>query len=453
MLKPEEVMVPNLGPREQSSPLWAHTDPGNGHGRFVSDNDGVPLQVEVRQHRLEPAEVIFEKAGPRKKIYFDPSRTKAAIVTCGGLCPGLNKVIRSTFFELYHGYGVRDVLGIRFGYQGMSPAATHEPIPLTHSLVSDIHKQGGTILGSSRGPVDPKLQVDFLEARRINVLFCIGGDGTQRGALAIHKEAQRRGYPLAVVGIPKTIDNDIQYVWRTFGYFTALDRARSVIESAHNEARSAVNGIGLVKLMGRHAGFVAAGAALASGEVNFTLIPEVPFALDGPDGFLAVLKRRMLDRGHAVVVVAEGAGQYLFDTAEAERDASGNLKLQDIGVYLKDRINEYFYAEKLPVNLKYIDPSYAIRSCPANTEDALLCDQYARHAVHAAMAGKSAIVIGLWYNVFIHVPIAVAVKEPRHVDPHGELWTSVLAATGQPATFGIPIPEPKTEAEKSMVEL
>jgi 6-phosphofructokinase 1 len=379
--------------------------------------------------------LAFERAGPREHIYFDPGSTRAAIVTCGGLCPGLNNVVRSLYLQLRENYGVAEILGIRDGYQGLNPAVGKPPVRLTLEFVDTIHKLGGTILGTSRGAQEASVVVDFLSAERIDMLFCVGGDGTQRGAHSIASEAARRGYPLAVVGIPKTIDNDLNYVWRSFGHITALEKAREVLDGAHAEASGVHNGISLVKLMGRDAGFIAAGASVASQEVDFTLIPEIPFKLEGDNGFLPCLRRRILAREHAVVVVAEGAGQDLMPAEPVSRDASGNVKPRDIGVFLREAILSYFRAEQIPVQVRYFDPSYIIRSAPANTGDSLLCDQLARHAVHAAMAGKTDLLIGFWYNVFIHVPIELAVAQKRYLDTEGELWMAVLSATGQPARF------------------
>jgi 6-phosphofructokinase 1 len=359
----------------------------------VDENVRVPEHI-VRTLE-EPAKegLLFELAGPRKKLFFDPEHTRAGIVTCGGLCPGLNDVIRSLFLELHHAYGVKEVLGFQEGYKGLDPVRGREPIILTSSIVDDIHKEGGTILNTSRGPVDMSLAVDNLIKRGINILFTVGGDGTQRGGVALFQEAQKRGYPISVVGIPKTIDNDVAYVSRTFGYLTAVEEAMKVLERAHTEAHSVENGISLVKLMGRNAGFIAAGATVASQEVNFTLVPEVPFKLDGPKGFLEALKLRILDRSHALIVVAEGAGQELLEQDEVVRDASGNIKTGDIGPFLRQKIESYFKEQKIPMVMRYIDPSYLIRSSPANAEDSILCDLYARHAVHAAMAGKTGVVI------------------------------------------------------------
>ena len=353
-------------------------------------------------------------------------------MTCGGLCPGLNNVIRSLFLELHYGYGVAEVFGFRDGYSGLDPKCGVEPVKITPEFVDHIHQHGGTVLGTSRGPVDVGRAVDNLIARGVNILFAIGGDGTQRGANDIYQEARRRGHPLAVVGVPKTIDNDVGFVSRTFGFFSAVEEAKRVLDCAHTEARSVRGGIGVVKLMGRHAGFVTAGAVVASQDVNFALIPEVPFKLEG---FLLALKQRMAHKSHAVIAVAEGAGQHLLDTDKTERDASGNVKLKDIGPFLCEEIKSYFKTEGVTVVIRYFDPSYQIRSRPANSEDALLCDLFARHAVHAAMAGKTGVVIGFLHERFIHVPIELLATHTKRLDPASGWWRSVLAATGQPAQF------------------
>jgi 6-phosphofructokinase 1 len=407
-----------------------------------------PLARTIRDGLLVPEHIVrdpadadaapgtwFELAGPRARLFHDPASTRAGVVTCGGLCPGLNDVIRSVFLELRHGYGVEDVIGFRGGYQGLDPANGLEPVVLTHALVETIHQQGGTILGTSRGPVDIGRAVDALIARRINVLLTIGGDGTQRGGNALFAEASRRGHALSVVGIPKTIDNDVAFVTRSFGFLTAVEEAARVLDRAHTEARSVQNGLALVKVMGRHAGFIALGATVASQDVNVTLIPEVPFALEGPGGLLAHLERRMRERGHALVVVAEGAGQDLLAREASGRDASGNLKLADIGPILRGRIEAHFAAAGVPLVMRYIDPSYLVRSSAANAADSILCDQFARLAVHAAMAGRTGVVIGHLHDLFVHVPIDLLTSRTKRVEPDGLAWRAVLAATGQPERF------------------
>ncbi len=399
---------------------------------FIPEGTRIRLDVEVSPDE-QPGEGLFlEKAGPREKIFFEPSQTTAAIVTCGGLSPGLNNVIRSIFYSLHYNYRVPRVLGVLNGYMGMTPGAGLEPIELTHDAVEDIDKIGGTILGSSRGHQDPCVMVDFLISHGINLIFCVGGDGTQRGAEALAREVSARGKAISVVGVPKTIDNDIHFVWQSFGYATALERASDVIKGAHVEARCAMNGIGLVKLMGRDAGFIASGATLASQEVNFVLVPEVDFPLEGTGGFLDALERRIQHNKHAVIVVAEGAGQHLFKATSDACDASGNIKYEDIGPFLKRRIIDYFERKGTPVTLKYLDPSYYIRSVPANTPDRILADLMGRHAVHAAMAGKTGLLIGYMHNQFVHVPICTAVREKKRLDVHGDTWESVLGVTRQP---------------------
>ncbi|MFI5459499.1 MAG: ATP-dependent 6-phosphofructokinase [Isosphaerales bacterium] len=430
------VIPARLGEPRFDSPLRLDAEPGRGRGRFVPDGARIRHVVEVDTDCPLREELLFEKAGPRRRIFFDPAHTRVAIVTCGGLCPGINSVIRSLFLELNFHYGVQEVLGLRNGYRGLNPAAGLPPIVLTRGFVSEIHKEGGTMLGTSRGQQDVGVMVDFLEQQRIDVLFCVGGDGTHRGAHAISEEIGRRRRPIAVVGVPKTIDNDIDYCDWTFGYLTAVDVARGVIHLAHTEARSTARGVGLVKLMGRYSGYIACMATRASQEVNFVLIPEAPFELHGEDGFLAALERRIDDRDHAVVVVAEGAGQHLFETDDSTSvDASGNLRLHDIGQRLRQEILDYFAVRGCPVDLKYIDPSYIIRSVPPTTADQLLCDDLARRAVHAAMSGRTDMMISALNHAFIHVPISMVCVGRRQVDLESELWSSVLAATGQPPRF------------------
>jgi 6-phosphofructokinase 1 len=428
-MQQSQFAVSTLGPARIKSPLPLSTTKGDGVGDFVLDDARVFVEPCFRAGE-SPCPLALELAGPRETIYFDPRQTKAAIVTCGGLCPGINNVIRTAVFELMHNYGVPEVLGIRYGYQGLNPKEGRPPISLMPELVEGIHQQGGTILGTSRGPQDPATSIAFLESLGVNILLCIGGDGTQRGAHAIAQEAARRSANLAVVGIPKTIDNDVKFCFTTFGFFTAVAEAKQVIDRAHVEARSAINGVGLVKLMGREAGFIAASATLASGEANFCFVPEVPLVMDGPHGFLPRLKRRLAAREHAVVVVAEGAGQHLL-AKQTERDASGNKKLADVGVFLKDAIEAYMKAERVQVSVKYFDPSYYIRSLPASPVDSLMCERFGRAAVHAAMAGKTDVLIGLWNSYAVNVPMPISAGAMKRLDPENELWMSVLALTGQ----------------------
>jgi 6-phosphofructokinase 1 len=400
--------------------------------QFVNDEEHVLYHGKLREIEtlLDAGKTppYFEMAGPREKIFFDPSKLKCGIVTCGGLCPGVNDVIRAIVLGLFHHYGVEMVFGFRYGFEGLSSRHGHTPLELTPEVVEDIHKKGGTILGSSRGPQDVSDMVDTLERMNVGLLFAIGGDGTLRGVQAISEEIEGRGLKIGVIGIPKTIDNDISYVQLSFGFETAVSESRTAIYSAHTEATGARNGIGLVKLMGRHSGFIAAYASLANNDVNFCLIPEVRFALEA---FLEDIKKRLENRGHAVVVVGEGAGQDLMEATGGE-DASGNIRLGDIGLFLKDQINSYFKKTGIEVTLKYIDPSYTIRSMPSNPRDSAFCLLLGHNAVHAGMAGRTNMVVGFWKNEHTHVPIPLAVSRPKQIDPNGRLWSNVLSCTGQP---------------------
>jgi 6-phosphofructokinase 1 len=420
--------------------------------RFVGEADKVLVDDYVSQLGTVcyPQELpAFELAGPRDRVFFDPRTTRAGIVTCGGLCPGLNNVVRGLVLELCVNYGVRRVLGFRYGYEGLISRLKHEPLLLTPADVENIHHQGGTLLGSSRGSQDPVEVVDNLEALGLDILFVIGGDGTIRGALQIADEIERRKLKIAVVGVPKTIDNDIHFIDRSFGFESAYAAAVDVIRSARVEARGAKNGIGLVKVMGRHSGFVACHAALASTDVDLVLIPEVPFSLEGPAGVCAYVERLLVRQGHAVIVVAEGAAQDLLSaatgkaegTSDAPRtDRSGNVRLDDVGVFLRDRLNSHFDATRADVTLKYIDPSYTIRSVPASPVDSVYCWNMARNAVHAAMAGNTRVLIGRWHGHLVHVPMQLAIRSRKRVAPTDELWMSVIEATGQPRAFVEEVP-------------
>ena len=425
-----DFRIQELGPRRVESPYKVR--------RYIDDSertlyDTVLPSADTTGTSSPPHEPLsFELAGPRKLVYFDPTKTRCGIVTCGGLCPGLNDVVRAISMQLRYCYGVKTVYGFRYGFEGLIPRYGHELVTLDPDTVSQIHQYGGTILASSRGPQDPAEMVDALERLNIQVLFCIGGDGTFRGALAINEEIQRRRLKIGVVAVPKTIDNDVPFTSRTFGFETSYAIAAEAIKGAHVEATGAYNGIGLLKLMGRHAGFIAAHAVLANRDANFVLVPEVEFELGGGNGFLAHLYRRLRARHHAVVVVAEGAGQLLFEEDESGTDPSGNARFKDIGVLLRDRISEYLRLMDLPFTLKYIDPSYLIRSAPAAPNDSLFAGILGQMAAHAAMAGKTAVFVGYWNNQFTHVPIATAVSSTKRLDPHGNFWQSVIECTGQP---------------------
>ena len=374
---------------------------------------------------------FLEKAGPREKIFFDTSKLNCAIVTCGGLCPGLNAIIRSVVLELHYNYEVRKIFGIRYGLQGFIPGYGHDFMELTPEAVTDIHAQGGSILGSSRGPQDMDAIVDCLEVNNINVLFIVGGDGTLTAAHLIAAKVLERKLKISVVGIPKTIDNDIYMLDRSFGFDTAVEIASLAIQSAHNESKGYPNGIGLIKLMGRNSGFIAATATVAQQDVNFLLVPEIDFDMEGRNGLLEQLEQRLAARHHAVIVVAEGAGQKFFEPGGSIKDASGNVKLNDIGLLLRQEIEQYFKAKQIDINLKYIDPSYIIRSLAPNANDRVFCNYLGRNAVHAAMTGRTDMVVGYSNGKFVHVPLEIVAGKRKRIDPHGELWRSALETTGQ----------------------
>ena len=428
MVQKSDFKISTLGECTIPSPIPDMT--------FVDDsecvsycNNAAELSSVIASGKEIPA---FEKAGPRRMIYHNPAWSRAAILTAGGLCPGLNEVIKFLTISLTRDYGVNDIYGIRYGYRGLNPAYNLSPVRLTPDVVDDIHDKGGSILGSSRGSEDVSLIVDSLKQLVINLLFCIGGDGTSRCAHDIAGEITKRQLPISVVAIPKTIDNDISFIDKTFGFSTAVRTAGEFVSGAHNEAQGAYNGLALIKVMGRDSGFIAAYTTLANPYINYCLIPEEPFSLDGSDGSKALLPNlmeRMNKKHHAVIIVAEGAGQNLFASKERQKDASGNILHKDIGILLKEEICRYFKEKKVELNLKYFDLGYTIRSVRAEGEDAVFCALLAQSAAHVAMAGKTDVMVGHWAGAFTHVPIALATRERKKLDLHTPLWNCVQSLT------------------------
>ncbi|WP_435062080.1 ATP-dependent 6-phosphofructokinase [Amycolatopsis thermoflava] len=442
----DDLRVRLLGECRYDSPFAEVLSTKRTSPHYVAEGDRVLLEDTVAmlaEHSLPSVQApSFEAAGPRRKIYFDPARVTAGIVTCGGLCPGLNNVIRGLVQELSVHYRVKRIVGFRNGLQGLTAAHRDDTVELTPEVVRDIHNLGGTILGSSRGGQDADEMVETLALHGVDVMFVIGGDGGMRAATFLSGAIRARGLDIAVIGVPKTIDNDLPFTDQSFGFQSAFARATDFISAVSVEAAASPNGVGIVKLMGRHSGFIAAYAALAANSADVVLIPEVPFALDGDGGLLAHVERLVRAKGFAVVVVAEGAGQDLFDAHGLPQlngrgtDASGNVKLGNIGELLRTSIEAHLTAAGLAPTMRYIDPSYAIRSIPANAYDSVYCLRLAHAAVHAAMAGRTEAAVARWRRRFVHVPFSLMTRRRNQVDPDGDLWMSVLETTCQPAEFG-----------------
>ncbi|HJO94400.1 MAG TPA: ATP-dependent 6-phosphofructokinase [Victivallales bacterium] len=424
--------VKRLGKAKLLSPLSDIENLELKKSYYIRDNKDRVRFDSLVNIKEEPNVISFEKAGPRSKIYHDPNRTKAGIITCGGLCPGLNDVIRSIVKELEIWYKVKKVWGFRFGYQGLAQNPEYPPVLLSPDEVEDIHTRGGTILGSSRGnpPIDEMIQ--SLEDKGINILFCIGGDGTLKGAHALAEEIEKRGLEISIIGIPKTVDNDIPFVEKSFGFQTAVEEASKALDCVHVEATCTPHGIGIVKLMGRDAGFITAYATRSSGSVDFCLIPEMNFSLAEKGGLYDEVREVLAEKGHAVIAVAEGAGQNIIGIQDSTDD-SGNVKFNDIGRYIRDDLGRHF-ADKwdMKVNIKYISPSYQIRSVPANSQDSIFCADLARFAVDAGMAGKTDMMVGHWKGEFTNVPLSATLNIKRRMRKDHRGWLSVLASTGQP---------------------
>ncbi|XP_042437429.1 ATP-dependent 6-phosphofructokinase 6-like [Zingiber officinale] len=399
---------------------------------FVNADDTVPEKVVAQ--KSSPRGIHFRRAGPRQRVYFESEDVYACIVTCGGLCPGLNTVIRELVCGLSYMYGVKKIVGIQGGYRGFYARNT---MPLTPKIVNDIHKRGGTVLGTSRGGHDAMKIVDNIQDRGINQVYIIGGDGTQKGASLIFEEIRKRNLQVAVAGIPKTIDNDIMVIDKSFGFDTAVEEAQRAINAAHVEAESVENGIGVVKFMGRHSGFIAMYATLASRDVDCCLIPESPFYLEGKGGLFEYIEKRLKDNGHMVIVVAEGAGQELVAESiqpTGHEDASGNKLLLDIGLWLSQKIKGYFTSnQKMVINLKYIDPTYMIRAIPSIASDNVYCTLLAQSAVHGAMAGYTGFTTGLVNGRHTYIPFHRVTQKRNKVVITDRMWARLLSSTNQPS--------------------
>lgn len=427
--------IETLGECKIPSPIPYSNVMGDSIANYVRDEEKILYDIDLIPGKT-PEDLtsggLLEKAGPREKIYFSPMHCHAAIVTAGGLCPGLNDVIRAVVRTLWYRYNVKRITGISYGFKGFLPEYNVPTMELNPDNVDDIHNLGGTILGSSRGNGKRVEEiVDSLERMNINILFIIGGDGTQRASNDIGDEILKRRLKISVVGVPKTIDNDLLFTERTFGFETAVAKAVEALTAAHVEAKSANHGIGLVKVMGRDSGFIAASTALSSNDANFVLVPEVPFELGGKNGLLCHLKERLIRRGHAVILVAEGAGLDLMPESK-KTDASGNKLPGDIGTFLRDEIKKYFKDIDMDIGLKYIDPSYIIRAAVSLPSDSLYCARLGASAVHAAMAGKTKCLVTLWNTHFVHLPISLVVRGRKKLNPESSLWRDVQESTRQP---------------------
>ncbi|KAJ7526003.1 hypothetical protein O6H91_17G077200 [Diphasiastrum complanatum] len=403
------------------------------NGFFVHDTDMVARQVAIdTSDPTSQTHAYFPRAGPRERVIYKPEDVKAAIVTCGGLCPGMNAVIRELVIGLWYQYGVRDVQGIQAGYRGFY---SMEWVPLSPKVVDHWHKIGGTVLGTSRGGFDLEKIISSIEKSCCNVIFIIGGDGTLRGALKIMDEVTRKGLRVTIACIPKTVDNDVGIIDRSFGFQTAVEAAQAAINAAHVEAESTPNGVGLVKLMGRYSGHIALDATLSSRDVDCCLIPEVPFFLHGEGGLLEFMEQRLKANGHAVIVMAEGAGQDLIPReGENSIDDSGNVANLDIGPWLSKQLKQW-WKEKYPDRLftvKYIDPTYMVRAIPSNATDTIYCTLLAHSTIHGAMAGYTGFVGGVVNGNYCYIPLDQVAQAKHFVNVNDHTWAWVRSVSNQP---------------------
>lgn len=416
------------------------------HEKHVNKHVNPMYEVWPKMNFLNPDELVMghiilndSKAGSRRqeiangcvranaceKIWWDPADVRAAIVTCGGLCPGLNSIIREVTMCLWHQYGVRHITGIQFGYNGLSNPELYAPKHLGPKAVREIHMKGGSVLKAGRGGLEAERICDNLEKMGVNMLFVVGGDGTQAAGNLLYEEARRRNLQLSIVGVPKSIDNDILFFDKTFGFDTAVSAACNVIRNGWVEATSCEKGVGIVKLMGRDAGFVCMDAALSSTIVDLCLIPEVSVKMeDIMDHIDETLQRK----NFMVIAVAEGAGQEHVATGKV--DATGHTIYGDIGTHLRDSVNKHL--KPSGGRCFYIDPSYIIRSVPIDPNDHVYCSRLARDAVHSAMRGYTGVVVGPIHNVICMIPMQLIASGKRHVPTKSSNWQACVQVCNMP---------------------
>ena len=364
-------------------------------------------------------ENYFVRAGPRKEIAWDPIHTKVAIVTCGGLCPGLNTVIRELYITLHHKYGVKFVYGVKNGYKGFY---SDNLVRLDDDIIRDIHHKGGSILGTSRGGTDVKKIVDSIAHRGISHLYAIGGNGTQKGLFEINKEIKKRGLCVSVVGIPKTIDNDLCIIDKSFGFDTSVQEAQRAIQAAKVEIEAFNNAVGIVKVMGRNSGFIAMYSSLASKDVDCCLIPEIPFDIEYDHGVLHYIKECLHKKDKILIVVSEGAGQHYINDPV-------NKNLNDFGIWLCEVVRS-----NVPnVCIKYIDPTYTIRAITPNASDSIYCTILAQSAVHGAFCGYTNFIVGPVNGKHAYIPLQMAIHETNTVSEDDRMWFRLISANGQPS--------------------
>ena len=214
--------IPVIGQARIDSPVQMSKTYGDKIVNYVREDEYILYDVKSKkgagasQGRFNL--LSSESRSPGKNLFPSRSCARGGCKPCGGLCPGLNNVIRSVVRTLWYQYGVRRITGIRNGYRGFLPQYNLPIKELNPDVVDDIHYMGGTILGSSRGGANIEEIVDAIERLNLNMLFTIGGDGTTKGALAIAAEIEKRNLKVAVIGIPKTIDNDLSFIQRSFGF-------------------------------------------------------------------------------------------------------------------------------------------------------------------------------------------------------------------------------------------
>lgn len=326
---------------------------------------------------------------------------KIGILTGGGDCPGLNAVIRGIVESSPEEV---EVIGIMHGWQGLVDG---DYTPLTDDDVEGIHIIGGTILGTSRtNPFNTEEQRKKLEENikklELDAVIAIGGDDT----LTVAAKLASLGYN--VIGVPKTIDNDVSNTDYTFGYHTAVNVGADAIDRLHSTAKSH-NRIILVELMGRDAGWITLEAGLAAG-AHLILIPEYPMTLDE---ILKYVNKRMKEKNYMVIAVAEGFKPVELENIigdKSEIDAFGHIRLGGIAHYLSEIIND-----KTEYDTRSVVLGHLLRGGTPTAFDRILGTRYGVYAMELVLNKDFGRMVALRGNSIVSIPIDYAIATKKFV--------------------------------------
>lgn len=477
-------------------------------GSFREESDTIIVDARSRYHCtsggknkccLENIGLTFPEAGPRENLVYPMESRDGAtdslqvgVLVSGGIAPGINAVIKGIVdrHTLYSNHAKEnddtsydlEIIGYRDGFSGLL-SGSH--IKLNRKKVRDFANKGGSLLGTSRyhplldlddpGKRDSAVRDIISNLKDIDILYVIGGDGSMRAAHMIWTRAQRmhaegEASKLSVVAIPKTMDNDILWVWQSFGFMSAVEKAKQFVLQLHTEASSNPR-LGIMQLFGSDSGFVVTHAALASGVCDYVLIPEADFSMEVLCEFIKKKLKSRYKRGQdgkspfGMILMAETAiprdginspGCKYIDDPDVGLEKEEKIAIEKFiadgrrvqgqtqdalrrgGIKIISRVVQKEirqmkpgqYWEKFRVFTN--EPRHLIRAIDPSVQDVIFGQRMGTLAVDNAMAGYTDFMISQWLTEYVLVPLKLVVLGRKRVPQKGIFWKSVLANTGQP---------------------